>query len=118
MLAAGAGGAQESSVPLYDNLGTHHYSITVSDPQAQRYFDQGLRLYYAFNHQEAIRAFTEAVRLDPACAMCHWGVALALGPNINAPMDPTAVERSEEHTSELQSRENLVCRLLLEKKKQ
>lgn len=59
MLAAGAGGAQESSVPLYDNLGTHHYSITVSDPQAQRYFDQGLRLYYAFNHQEAIRAFTE-----------------------------------------------------------
>src|SRR5690606_11961844 len=92
MLAAGAGGAQESSVPLYDNLGTHHYSITVSDPQAQRYFDQGLRLYYAFNHQEAIRAFTEAARLDPACAMCHWGIALALGPNINAPMDPAAVE--------------------------
>lgn len=46
-------------MPLYDNLGTHHYSITVSDPQVQRYFDQGLRLYYAFNHQEAIRAFTE-----------------------------------------------------------
>src|SRR5690606_33163426 len=92
MLAAGAGGAQESSVPLYDNLGTHHYSITVSDPQAQRYFDQGLRLYYAFNHQEALRAFREAVRLDPACAMCHWGIALSLGPNINAPMDPAAAE--------------------------
>lgn len=92
MLVSGAGLAQTSSVPLYDNLGTHHYSITTSNPQAQRYFDQGLRLYYAFNHQEAIRAFTEAVRLDPACAMCHWGVALALGPNINAPMDPTAVE--------------------------
>lgn len=93
LLASGTGqAAQESPVPLYDNLGTYHYRITTSDPQAQRYFDQGLRLYYAFNHQEAIRAFSEAARLDPACAMCHWGVALSLGPNINAPMDPAAAE--------------------------
>ena len=54
---------------------------------AQRYFDQGLRLTYAFNHAEALRAFREAQRLDPDCAMCYWGEAFVLGPNINAPMD-------------------------------
>ncbi|HEU4685155.1 MAG TPA: hypothetical protein VFS39_11700, partial [Nitrospira sp.] len=78
------------AVPLFDNLGTHHYAITTNVPLAQRYFDQGLRLYYAFNHAEAIRAFAEAVRLDPACPMCHWAVALAHGPNINASMDRAA----------------------------
>src|SRR5690606_22974147 len=57
----------------------------------QRYFDQGLRLSYAFNHGEARRAFQAAQRHDPACAMCYWGEALILGPNINAPMDPAAV---------------------------
>ncbi|WP_242671621.1 tetratricopeptide repeat protein [Azotobacter chroococcum] len=82
--------AERPAVPLYDNLGAHHYAISTSVPQAQRYFDQGLRLYYAFNHQEAIRAFEEAVRLDPDCAMCYWGIALAYGPNINAPMDASA----------------------------
>ncbi|MEW5757338.1 MAG: hypothetical protein AB1810_13655 [Pseudomonadota bacterium] len=87
----GAQAAAESKVPLYDNLGKHHYAITTTVPLAQRYFDQGLRLYYAFNHQESIRAFTEAARLDPACAMCYWGIALAHGPNINAPtMDAAA----------------------------
>jgi tetratricopeptide (TPR) repeat protein len=75
------------TVPLYTTLGTHHYAVRTTVPLAQRYFDQGLRLYYAFNHAEAVRAFREAERLDPACAMCAWGEALALGPNINAPMD-------------------------------
>jgi len=78
----------QDSVPLYDNLGNHHYRVTTTDPVAQRYFDQGLRLYYAFNHAEAIRAFEEGARRDPSCAMCFWGVAVALGPNINMPMDP------------------------------
>ena len=92
---AGSGSATSSqpapaSLPLFDNLGTHHYAISTGVPLAQRYFDQGLRLYYAFNHAEAIRAFTEAFRLDPDCAMCHWGVALAHGPNINAPMEREA----------------------------
>ncbi|MCC6532359.1 MAG: hypothetical protein IT531_07415 [Burkholderiales bacterium] len=82
----GASAASKAAVPLYQNLGKHHYPITTRTPQAQHYFDQGLRLYYAFNHQEAIRAFEEAARLDPKCAMCPWGIALALGPNINAPM--------------------------------
>ncbi|MGH7577305.1 MAG: tetratricopeptide repeat protein [Longimicrobiales bacterium] len=77
-------------VPLYDNLGDHHYEISTSVPKAQAYFDQGLRLYYAFNHQEAIRSFREAQRLDPDCAMCWWGESLAWGPNINLPMDSAA----------------------------
>ncbi|WP_349569304.1 tetratricopeptide repeat protein [Azotobacter salinestris] len=82
--------AEGTAVPLYDNLGNHHYGITTGVPLAQRYFDQGLRLYYAFNHQEATRAFEQAARLDPQCAMCYWGIALAQGPNINAPMDASA----------------------------
>lgn len=90
--AASGAGAQTAApdVPLYDNLGAHHYAVTTSVPLAQRYFDQGLRLYYAFNHAEGIRAFEEAVRLDPECAMCYWGIALALGPNINASLDSAA----------------------------
>ena len=87
----GAGGDVEA-VPLYDNLGTHHYGVTTAEPLAQRYFDQGLRLYYAFNHAESIRSFREAQRLDPACAMCYWGEALAWGPNINLPMDSASAE--------------------------
>jgi tetratricopeptide (TPR) repeat protein len=89
-LSPSAALAQSSPVPLYDNLGRHHYAVTTSVPLAQRYFDQGLRLYYAFNHSESIRAFEEATRLDPGCAMCHWGIALAYGPNINMPMEPEA----------------------------
>src|SRR5687767_11182849 len=73
---------------LLEGLGGHHYAITTKSPQAQRFFDQGLALAYAFNHPEAKRSFDEAVRLDPSCAMCHWGVAFVLGPNINAAMDP------------------------------
>ena len=88
-LVTAIAGAQPTTatIPLYDNLGDHHYRISTRVPAAQRYFDQGLRLYYAFNHAEAIRAFDEAARLDPRCAMCHWGTALAWGPNINLPMD-------------------------------
>jgi tetratricopeptide (TPR) repeat protein len=77
--------------PLWDGLGTLSYKITTSDPQAQAYFDQGLRLTYGFNHDEARRAFREAQRRDPDCAMCFWGEALVLGPNINRPMVEEAV---------------------------
>jgi tetratricopeptide (TPR) repeat protein len=82
--------AAGDTVPLYDDLGTHHYGVTVKAPLAQQYFDQGLRLYYAFNHAEAIRSFRAAQRADPSCAMCWWGEALAWGPNINMPMDSEA----------------------------
>jgi tetratricopeptide (TPR) repeat protein len=83
---AGAG-ISAAAVPLYAGLGTVHHAVTTRSPQAQKYFDQGLRLCYAFNHDEAIRAFREAVRLDPTCAMAHWGIAFALGPNVNWPVD-------------------------------
>ena len=73
---------------LLDGLGSHHQKITTTSPQAQRFFNQGLALAYAFNHSEAKRSFEHAVRLDPSCAMCHWGIAFVLGPNINASMDP------------------------------
>jgi len=77
--------------PLFENLGDDSFSITTNSDEAQRYFDQGLRLAYAFNHPEALRAFRHAEQLDPACAMCAWGQAYVLGPNINAPMDPAAI---------------------------
>jgi tetratricopeptide (TPR) repeat protein len=89
-LATATHAQSEPDVPLYDNLGDLHYAIGTDVPLAQRYFDQGLRLYYAFNHAESIRAFEEAARQDPECAICHWGVALAYGPNINMPMDRDA----------------------------
>ena len=76
-----------SRVPLYDGLSGVHWPITTRSPLAQRYFDQGLTLSYGFNHAAAIAAFREAQRLDPGCAMCWWGEAFALGPNINAPME-------------------------------
>ena len=80
--------AQEGGpiAPELTGLGTLHMPVTTSVPQAQRFFDQGLRLLYAFNHAEAIRAFREAARLDPGLAMAYWGWAIALGPNLNAPM--------------------------------
>lgn len=80
--------------PLWDNLGTLTFPVTTGNKLAQRYFDQGLKLAYAFNHAEAARAFRHAQRLDPGCAMCYWGEALVLGPNINAPMDPADVPRA------------------------
>ncbi|HVQ74643.1 MAG TPA: hypothetical protein VMT79_03785 [Candidatus Binatia bacterium] len=89
---AAAAASTGDRVPLYDDLGDHHYAISTAVPAAQAYFDQGLRLYYAFNHAESVRAFREAQRLDPECAMCWWGEAMAWGPNINLPMDePSAL---------------------------
>jgi tetratricopeptide (TPR) repeat protein len=84
--ATDVGGA----VPLYDNLGDLSHQVTTASPAAQQYFDQGLRLSYAFNHDEAIAAYTAATREDSTCAMCWWGIAYAMGPNINAPMDTAA----------------------------
>lgn len=77
--------------PLYSGLGSMTMPVTTKSAQAQAYFDQGLRLAWGFNHAEARRAFREAQRLDPACAMCFWGEAFVLGPNINNAMDGKAV---------------------------
>jgi tetratricopeptide (TPR) repeat protein len=80
-------GAQ--SAFLYQDLGQHHRAITTTSKEAQRYFDQGLILAFAFNHDEAIRSFKEATKRDPSCAMAWWGIALANGPHINNPaLDP------------------------------
>src|SRR6185369_12943094 len=70
---------------MFEGLGNLHRGVTAS-PEAQRWFDQGLRLTYAFNHDEAARSFARGAEIDPSCAMCFWGVALALGPNYNAPL--------------------------------
>jgi tetratricopeptide (TPR) repeat protein len=80
--------------PLYSNLGHLHHPITTNFPEAQRYFDQGLTLSYAFNHAEAIRAFRQGAEIDPACAMCYWGIAFAYGPNINAPITEDAAREA------------------------
>lgn len=74
-------------MPLFADLTAAHLPITTRSEQAKRYFNQGLVLTYGFNHAGAVGSFREAQRLDPGCAMCWWGEALALGPNINAPMD-------------------------------
>ena len=71
--------------PLFENLGNHTYIVSTKNKLAQQFFNQGLRLTYAFNHAEAHRSFMEASRLDPKCAMAYWGQAYVLGPNINDP---------------------------------
>src|SRR5687767_1081063 len=73
--------------PRLQNLGVHTFKVTTTSARAQRFINQGVNLAYGFNHAEAARAFAEAARLDPNCAMAYWGHALVLGPNINASMD-------------------------------
>src|SRR5512141_1330305 len=87
---------QTDAPPLFENLGSHHHPITTTSEQTQRYFDQGLRLVYAFNHEEAIRSFEAAAQQDPQAPMPYWGMALALGPNINSGMDKNAERRAIE----------------------
>ena len=80
--------------PLFDDLGTLHLEVTTDSKDAQQYFDQGLRWFYAFNHAEAVRSFEQAAALDPKCAMAYWGQALALGPSINHPMTKEAAPKA------------------------
>ena len=84
------GQADKPGAPVFEGLGAHRMTIT-GNPEAQKFFDQGVNLMFGFNHAEAIRSFREAARLDPNCAMCWWGIAFALGPNINLPMQEDAV---------------------------
>jgi tetratricopeptide (TPR) repeat protein len=89
---------------LYDSLGTYSYRITTTTPEAQRWFDQGLRLVYAFNHQEAQKAFREAARHDPGCAMCYWGIALTEGSNYNSPTDTERERKARAAVQEAERR--------------
>lgn len=87
----GAKSTDGRTAPLLQNLGDYHFTVTTKSKLAQRYFDQGLILSYGFNHAEAVRAFREVARLDPDCAMAYWGVAISLGPNVNAGMEEDKV---------------------------
>ena len=91
-----------AGAPLFNDLGAFHREVSTDSELAQKYFDQGLVLTYGFNHLEAHRAFKEASAQDPSCAMCAWGEAYVLGPNINKPMDPadgpTAYEAAQRAT--------------------
>ena len=93
---------------LLTDLGDQTHPIKTSSALAQQYFNQGMILSFGFNHEAAIRSFAEAARLDPSCGMCHWGIAVALGPNINAPMGPAAAARAYQeiqHALELTANE-------------
>src|SRR6186713_393975 len=79
-----AGAASPRTARLFTDLGNLHHPIQTRSAEAQKYFNQGLTLAYGFNHEEAILSFQKAAELDPQSPMPHWGVALALGPNINA----------------------------------
>src|SRR3954453_23814512 len=81
---------QPKPATLMPGLGDLHHAVSTKNPQAQQFFDQGLRLIYAFNHDEAGRSFQRAADLDPKLAMACWGVAESLGPNYN---DPASDER-------------------------
>ncbi len=88
--------ATRAGAPLFDGMGNHQHPISTKDPNAQRYFNQGLIIDFAFNHAESVRSFRAAQTLDPNCAMCFWGEALALGPNINVTSDGVVVMSDEE----------------------
>jgi len=92
--------------PLFDNLGNLHFKITTKKERAQEFFNQGLKLSYAFNHAEAHRSFMEAARLDPNAAMAYWGQAFALGPNIN---DPQPLDDRKEKYNEAMAKAKLLA---------
>src|SRR5919109_1301939 len=88
--------ANEKSATLIEGLGDHHHMIATAQADAQRFFDQGLILTFAFNHDEAIRAFRRAAELDPNSPMPLWGIAYALGPNYNLPAGPEQLKQAHE----------------------
>src|SRR5436190_3990452 len=94
--------AADKRAVLLSGLGRLHHPIATKNAEAQRFFDQGFTLVYGFNHDEAVRSFRRAAELDPGSPMPHWGIALALGPNINLDVDPereraasAAIERAQ-----------------------
>ena len=87
-------------VTLVAGLGDLHHPVSTHNPEAQKFFDQGLRFIYAFNHDEAARSFQQAAKLDPKLAMAYWGVAEAVGPNYNDPADPDRFKRAHEAVQE------------------
>ena len=95
--------------PIAGLSGLDH-PITTSSADAQAFFNQGLEMVYGFNHAAAADAFREAIELDSECAMCFWGVALALGPNINASM---AAADNEEAWNAVQNQDDSIYRMVV-----
>ncbi|MEQ9437214.1 hypothetical protein [Hyphomonas sp.] len=91
--------AAMAGAPLFEGMGDFHREITTSSADAQKYFDQGMVLAFGFNHAESIRSFRAAQTLDPACAMCFWGEAMATGPNINVTSKGKAVMSDADRAS-------------------
>jgi tetratricopeptide (TPR) repeat protein len=87
---------QSRPITLVTGLGDLHHPVSTHNPQAQQFFDQGLRFIYAFNHDEAARSFQHAAELDPKLAMAYWGIAEAVGPNYNDPADPDRYKRAHD----------------------
>src|SRR5207253_4269596 len=85
--AASKAAATPAATTLLPGMGNAHHAVSTANPMAQKYFDEGLSLIYAFNHAEAEKAFARAAGLDPDLAMAQWGIALAVGPNYNVPVD-------------------------------
>jgi len=110
-------GKASAAMPLYADLAEPRFPVTTANAQARRYFNQGLVLTYGFNHAGAVRSFRAAQRLDPGCALCWWGEAVALGPNINAPMDDrdrSAALAAIDRASSLKSRATPVEQALID----
>ena len=111
LLAAGAAEAQQHQHPaatappatLVAGMGRVHHAIATKNADAQRFFDQGLTYVYGFNHDEAIRSFRRAAELDPSSPMPHWGIALALGPNINLDVDPEREKAAYDEAQQAQA---------------
>ncbi len=115
---AGSLAAQQDPV-LAPGLGTLHHPVTTSNAEAQKWFDQGLRYVFAFNHEAAIDSFRRATQLDPELAMGYWGIALALGPNINMDVDPDrekqafdAVQMAQAHAARASNEEQALIATL------
>ena len=85
--AASKPAAAPAATSLLPGMGNAHHAVSTNNPMAQKYFDEGLNLIYAFNHDEAEKAFARSAALDPNLAMAQWGIALAVGPNYNLPVD-------------------------------
>ena len=103
LIAGCTGPSVERVTPLRPDLAIMHRGISTDSPEAQKYFDQGLVLYYGFNHDAAIASFRQAAAFDPECAMAYWGQAISAGPNINnAFMDSAAARLAWENVRKAQ----------------
>jgi len=99
----------EAGAPLFEGMGNHEHPISTDNPWAQKYFNQGLIIDFAFNHAESARSFRAAQKLDPECAMCFWGEALALGPNINVTSNGKAIMSEESQLAAYAAIQNAVA---------